>query len=97
MKYLVNPIDLLLAHDELQDLKKWLDESENGFIYFSFGSMLKIESFSNTTLAGIYKAFVEIAPLRVLLKVSNPNELPPGLPKNVLTMTWIPQVQVLSE
>lgn len=77
------------------DLKKWLDDSKNGFIYFSFGSMAQVESFPEATLAEIYKGLSQVAPLRVLMKVSKPEDLPPGLPENVFTLTWAPQVQIL--
>ncbi|XP_046736278.1 UDP-glucosyltransferase 2-like [Diprion similis] len=78
-----------------KELKKWLDESEKGCIYVSFGSMVTIESFPEKTLLEIYTAFKKIAPIRVLMKVANAKSLPPGLPSNVLTSNWVPQVQVL--
>lgn len=82
---------------EFQELQKWLDESKDGFIYVSFGSMMKIESFPKEILAEIYTAFAEISPIRVLIKVASPQDLPPGIPKNVMTLTWAPQISILSE
>lgn len=76
-------------------LEKWMNESTNGFIYFSFGSMVKIESFPMKYLDIFYKSLGKIAPVRVLMKIANSNELPPGLPKNIRTSPWIPQVKVL--
>lgn len=76
-------------------LEKWMNESTNGFIYFSFGSMVKIESFPKKYLDIFYNSLGKIAPVRVLMKIPNPNELPPGLPKNIHTLKWIPQVKVL--
>ncbi|XP_076648061.1 uncharacterized protein LOC143356343 [Halictus rubicundus] len=76
-------------------LEKWMNESTNGFIYFSFGSMVKIESFPMKYLEIFYKSLGKIAPVRVLMKIPKPNELPPGLPKNIHTSPWIPQVKVL--
>ncbi|XP_054012119.1 UDP-glycosyltransferase UGT5-like isoform X1 [Hylaeus anthracinus] len=76
-------------------LENWMNESTHGFIYFTFGSMVKIESFPQKHLNIFYNAFGKIAPVRVLMKIPNPNELPPGLPKNVHTLPWIPQVKVL--
>lgn len=76
-------------------LEKWMNESTNGFVYFSFGSMVKIESFPMKHLDIFYKSLGKIAPVRVLMKIPNPNELPPGLPKNIHTSPWIPQVKVL--
>ncbi|XP_046736270.1 UDP-glucosyltransferase 2-like [Diprion similis] len=89
----------LHIHDEHSTipahLKKWLDDSSDGFIYFSFGSMVQFESFPSADVLEIYAAFAKVAPLRVLLKVANPDKLPPGCPDNVLHLQWIPQVQVL--
>lgn len=78
-----------------KSLEKWMNESKDGFIYFSFGSMVKIESFPLKYLEIFYKSLGKIAPVRVLMKIPNPSELPPGLPKNIHTSPWIPQVKVL--
>ncbi|XP_035737140.1 UDP-glucuronosyltransferase-like isoform X1 [Vespa mandarinia] len=77
------------------ELQKWLDESKDGFVYFSFGSMVKIESFPRKILDILYKSFERISPVNILMKIPNPKELPPGLPKNVHTSPWIPQLKVL--
>ncbi|XP_011496133.1 PREDICTED: UDP-glucuronosyltransferase-like [Ceratosolen solmsi marchali] len=78
-----------------EKLKKWLDDSKSGCIYFSFGSMVRIETFPNSVLKAIYTTFKNISPVRVLMKIANPDELPPGLPSNVMTQTWFSQEQVL--
>ncbi|XP_046736272.1 UDP-glycosyltransferase UGT5-like [Diprion similis] len=78
-----------------KDLQKWLDDSRDGFVYMSFGSMIKIESFPKETLAALYNSLHKLAPVRVLIKIAKPQELPPGLPSNVLTLSWVPQVPVL--
>ncbi|KAG8034235.1 hypothetical protein G9C98_001320, partial [Cotesia typhae] len=89
----------LHVHDDQQELtpevKKWLDESKNGCVYFTFGSMVRIETFPAKTLAAFYETFKKIAPTRVLMKIADPSLLPAGLPKNVITSTWLPQVAVL--
>ncbi|XP_043682852.1 UDP-glucosyltransferase 2-like isoform X3 [Vespula pensylvanica] len=77
------------------ELEKWLDESKDGFIYFSFGSMIKIESFPIHILHIFYKSFGKISPVKVLMKIPNPEELPPGLPKNVRISPWLPQLKIL--
>lgn len=59
--------------------------------------MVMLESFPKPIIAEIYAAFAKIAPVRILLKVTNPKLLPPGLSDNVRTLPWVPQVQVLSE
>ncbi|XP_016911984.2 UDP-glucosyltransferase 2-like [Apis cerana] len=76
-------------------LEKWMNESEHGFIYFSFGSMVMIESFPIETLQIFYNSMRKIAPVRVLMKIAKSDKLPPGLPENVYILPWIPQVKVL--
>ncbi|XP_011056896.1 PREDICTED: UDP-glucuronosyltransferase 1-9-like [Acromyrmex echinatior] len=77
------------------EVQKWLDESKDGCIYFSFGSMVRIETFSKELLQQIYASFEKIAPVRVLMKIVKKEELLPGLPKNVMTQSWFPQIAVL--
>ena len=76
-------------------LEKWMNESTHGFVYFSFGSMVKIESFPMNLLNIFYNSMSKISPIRVLMKIAKPDELPPGLPKNVHVLPWVPQVKVL--
>ncbi|CAB0034905.1 unnamed protein product [Trichogramma brassicae] len=78
-----------------EDLKKWLDESQDGIIYFTFGSMVLIETLPTDTIKTLYASFSKIKPIRVLMKVANTSKLPSGLPSNVHTMPWIPQSAVL--
>ncbi|XP_043682853.1 UDP-glucosyltransferase 2-like isoform X4 [Vespula pensylvanica] len=77
------------------ELQKWLDESKDDFIYFSFGSMIKIESIPRHILDIFYKSFGKISPVNVLMKITNSEELPPGLPKNVRISSWLPQLKIL--
>ncbi|XP_063972367.1 UDP-glucosyltransferase 2-like [Diachasmimorpha longicaudata] len=89
----------LHVHDSDQrltpELQKWLDDSQNGCVYFTFGSMIKIESLPLDKLKILYETFERIAPVRVLMKIANATNLPKGLPKNVMTSPWMPQVAVL--
>ncbi|XP_011495683.1 PREDICTED: UDP-glucuronosyltransferase 2B17-like [Ceratosolen solmsi marchali] len=78
-----------------KEVQKFLDQSSHGFIYFSFGSMMRIETFPKHVLEMFYTTFEKIAPVRVLIKVAKPEELPPGLPSNVLTQPWLSQIKVL--
>ena len=78
-------------------MQVWLDQSAAGFIYVSFGSMVRIETFPKPILEAFYATFKNIAPVRVLMKIAKPEELPPGLPDNVMTQTWLSQIQVLSK
>lgn len=76
-------------------LEKWMNESTDGIIYFSFGSMVMIETFPLKFLNILYSSLNKIAPVRVLMKIPKPDKLPPGLPKNVYMSSWIPQIKVL--
>ncbi|KOC60177.1 Ecdysteroid UDP-glucosyltransferase [Habropoda laboriosa] len=76
------------------EVQKWLDESTHGCIYFSFGSMVRIETFSKPLIETFYKVFEKIAPVRVLMKIAKKEDLLPGLPKNVMTQPWFSQVSV---
>lgn len=78
-----------------QEIEKWLDESDAGCIYVSFGSMVKIESFPKEILNHFYTTFRNIKPVRVLMKIANDKELPPGMPENVKIQPWLPQIQIL--
>ena len=74
-----------------------MDESKHGVVYFTLGSMVLIETLPKESLLAIYASFAKIAPIRVLMKIYDEGKLPQGLPKNVLTSKWIPQIPVLSK
>ncbi|XP_031777616.1 UDP-glucuronosyltransferase 2C1-like [Nasonia vitripennis] len=78
-----------------EGVQQWLDDSVAGCIYFSFGSMVVIESFPKPMLKAFYDSFKDIAPMRVLWKIDKPQLLPDGLPANVMTQKWFAQNQVL--
>ncbi|XP_039309137.1 UDP-glucosyltransferase 2 [Solenopsis invicta] len=77
------------------ELKKWMDDSKDGFIYFTFGSMVTIETFPHEFLRILYASLGKIAPVRVLIKVTAPEKLPSGLPENIHISPWMPQLMVL--
>ncbi|XP_063989913.1 UDP-glucosyltransferase 2-like isoform X2 [Diachasmimorpha longicaudata] len=79
-----------------EELERWMNESTSGVIYFTLGSMVNIETFPETTIRRFYTVFKQIAPVRVLMKVANKTALLPGLPDNVRTSSWIPQMAVLA-
>ncbi|CAL7940606.1 unnamed protein product [Xylocopa violacea] len=76
-------------------LEKWMNERTNGFIYFSFGSMVRIETFPLKYVNIFYNSLAKLAPVHVLMKIAKPEDLLPGLPKNVHVLSWIPQISVL--
>ncbi|KAL0123310.1 hypothetical protein PUN28_005685 [Cardiocondyla obscurior] len=89
----------LHVHDNEQTLKpeleKWMNDSTDGFIYFTFGSMMVIESFPQEFLKVLYASLGKIAPTRVLMKIPNPDRLPPHLPENIYVSPWMPQIKIL--
>ncbi|XP_033228018.1 UDP-glucuronosyltransferase 2B31-like [Belonocnema kinseyi] len=77
------------------NLERWMNDSTNGVIYFALGSMACIETLPEEILLAFYKCFKKISPMRVLMKIADKTKLLPGLPDNVLTTSWIPQIPVL--
>jgi glucuronosyltransferase len=76
----------------LQDIQTFLDEATEGAIYFSFGSMIRSDTFPSEILEAFIEAFTQLS-LRVLWK-RNANNLP-AHPGNVLTRQWMPQQDIL--
>ncbi|XP_058788821.1 UDP-glucosyltransferase 2-like [Phymastichus coffea] len=76
-------------------LAKIMDDSEHGFIYFSFGTITKIESLPPEALAQLFVAFRRISPIQIIMKSQNPKALPKNLPDNVHTFFWLPQRKIL--
>lgn len=92
-------IYIFVLHQQIfsQDLEKWINDSKDGFVYFTFGSMVMIETFPREFLNILYASLGKITPVRVLMKIPNPEKLPPGLPENVYTSPWMSQIKILSE
>uniref|UniRef100_A0ABD2WSR0 UDP-glucuronosyltransferase n=1 Tax=Trichogramma kaykai TaxID=54128 RepID=A0ABD2WSR0_9HYME len=82
--------------EESDEVLPQKNESTEGVVYFTLGSMVLIETLPTNTLKQIYKSFEKLAPMRVLVKIVNRSNLPPGLPKNVKVLPWIPQQPVLA-
>lgn len=78
-----------------QELKVLLDASNEGVIYWSFGSMSRIETIPSAKLAQILEVLSEL-PQSVLVKMDRAM-LARNLtvPDNVYTMDWIPQYATL--
>lgn len=75
------------------DLKKFLDEAENGAILFSLGSNVKSNFLPKETLSTILKVFSKIKQ-RIVMKWEL-DELE-GKPENVFISKWLPQDDVLA-
>jgi len=80
-----------------QELERWLNDSKDGFVYFTFGSMVMIETFPRKFLKVLYVSLGKIAPVRILMKIPSPENLPPGLPENIRISSWMPQIKILRE
>ncbi|KYM99800.1 PREDICTED: UDP-glucuronosyltransferase 2B31-like [Cyphomyrmex costatus] len=77
------------------ELEKWMNDSKDGFIYFTFGSMMMIETFPRKFLTVLYASLGKIAPVRVIMKIPKPEKLPAALPENIYISPWMPQIKVL--
>lgn len=88
---------IIIKYYQLQNIQKWLDESNDGVIYFNLGTDFIVDSFPAETIDAFYKSFRKLAPMRVLMRVEKLANLPQGLPENVLTTPWIQQLRVLGK
>lgn len=75
-----------------EDIDKFLNESEHGVIFFSLGSTVRADTFSQQKMDAFLQAFSEL-PQRVLWKWEG-NSLPEQN-KNIKTAKWLPQGDVL--
>ncbi|KAL7306832.1 hypothetical protein TKK_0000993 [Trichogramma kaykai] len=67
------------------DLQKWLDESNSGVVYFTFGSMVLIETLPKHQILEIYNSLRKLNQ-RVLLKIADLIKLPPNLPEKCIPL-----------
>ncbi|XP_050344523.1 UDP-glycosyltransferase UGT5-like [Nymphalis io] len=75
------------------ELKKFIEESEHGVIYISFGSMLKATLTPKDKIEAITAALSEL-PQRVIWKWEE--KTLPGNPKNIYLSKWLPQNDILA-
>nr|QVG59860.1 UDP-glucuronosyltransferase [Nilaparvata lugens] len=78
-----------------QDIQKWMDDSEDGVIYFSLGSNMKGTSVPAEKRNAFIRAFSMFPRVRVLWKWESDEKLP-GQPDNVLVKKWLPQQAILA-
>lgn len=76
-----------------QDLEKFIDKAENGFIYVGLGSL--IEPNKNDILGRTFIHAMQNLPQRVVMKWDS--SLLTYIPKNFLVQNWLPQTAVLSK
>ncbi|XP_043483364.1 UDP-glucosyltransferase 2-like isoform X2 [Leptopilina heterotoma] len=77
------------------ELQKWMNESNHGVIYFSLGTIFRIDSLANETIHAFYSVMRKLKPIQFLVRVKYEDNLPPGIPDNVRTLPWIPQIPIL--
>ncbi|KPJ19192.1 Ecdysteroid UDP-glucosyltransferase [Papilio machaon] len=75
-----------------EDLQQYLDSSENGVIYFSFGTNVNISNLPQEKIM-IFKKVLSELPYNVLWKIEDDNL--PGKSKNIKTFKWLPQADLL--
>ncbi|XP_068623981.1 UDP-glucosyltransferase 2-like [Battus philenor] len=75
-----------------EDLQKYLDASDKGMIYFSFGTNVDPALIPNEKLSIFKKVFSEL-PFNVIWKWSN--DTITGISENVKTYKWLPQADIL--
>jgi glucuronosyltransferase len=76
----------------VQDLKRIMDDSDRGVVYFSLGSVVKSSKMPNETVALLLSELSKIEQT-VLWKWEA--EQIPQLPKNVIVRKWFPQNDIL--
>ncbi|CAH2248038.1 jg12742 [Pararge aegeria aegeria] len=76
-----------------EELRKFIEESEHGVIYVSFGSMLKSTSTPRDKMEAIIRALSKF-PQRVIWKWEE--DTLPGNPKNIYLSKWLPQNDILA-
>lgn len=77
-----------------QELKNYLDNATNGFIYFSLGTNVQSHLLTDEKIRIILDTLKEL-PYKILWKYASDDV--PDIPENVKVMKWIPQQDVLSK
>ncbi|XP_060870458.1 UDP-glucosyltransferase 2-like [Metopolophium dirhodum] len=73
------------------DILKFIDESSNGVIYFTFGSVVKMSTMPDYIQKSFKEALAQV-PQRVLWKYEGEME---DIPPNVMIKKWFPQRDIL--
>lgn len=76
-----------------KDLQKYLDEANEGVVYFNFGTNINIATLPADKLQIILKCFSNLKQ-KVLWKYDGNTE---GIPKNVRSEKWLPQKGILGD
>lgn len=77
-----------------QDLEKFINESKDGVVFFTWGSHYKMTRMEPKLVSSFMSAFGKLKQ-RVLMKWEN--DTIPGKPENVKIAKWFPQASILSK
>nr|WHM27968.1 UDP-glycosyltransferase family 468 member A4 [Frankliniella occidentalis] len=73
------------------DLRKWMDDSKEGFIFVSFGSIVKGQFIDPAKKRALVDSFAALAPVRVLWKIEPDAVVGEPVAANVKVEAWAPQ------
>merc|ERR1719418_358927 len=76
-----------------KDLKTYMDAHEEGVVYVSFGSALKPSQMTTEQKNVFIDAFIELKDIPIIWKW---DDVPDGIPENVLLQKWLPQNDLLA-
>lgn len=71
---------------------KFIEDSPNGVIYFTFGSVIKMSTLPDHIKKSFKEALAKL-PQRILWKYED--DQVEDMPKNVMTKKWFPQRDIL--
>lgn len=78
----------------VQEIQQFMDDAPDGVIYFSFGSIIEMDSIPEKLQSALQEAFSEL-PQRILWKYDG--DVMKNQPKNVMIKKWFPQRDILGE
>ena len=76
-----------------KDLKTYMDAHTEGVVYVSFGSALKPSQMTTEQKNVFIDAFIELKDIPIIWKW---DDVPDGIPENVLLQKWLPQNDLLA-
>lgn len=71
-----------------------INSGRKGVIFFTMGSMLRIETFPWDVKRALIESFAELPDYTIILK-ANKSEFGSPIPKNIHFANWIPQGEIL--
>lgn len=73
------------------DIQKFMDEAEDGIIYFNWGPIIQSSKAPKETILHMITAFKGLKQ-RIIMKWENENQ---KLPSNIMAKKWLPQKEIL--